>query len=45
MKQELKPTYHASAEIGWINNPIGFSYFDSSYHLFYQYHPKWDLQI
>jgi beta-fructofuranosidase len=39
VKQELKPTYHASAEIGWINDPNGFSYFNSSYHLFYQYHP------
>ncbi len=39
VKQELKPAYHASAEIGWINDPNGFSYFDSSYHLFYQYHP------
>jgi beta-fructofuranosidase len=34
-----KPSYHFSAEIGWINDPNGCSYYGGQYHLFYQYHP------
>jgi beta-fructofuranosidase len=36
--------YHLMGEIGWINDPNGFSIFQGVYHLFYQYHPyssKW----
>ncbi len=39
-----KPTYHLTGEVGWINDPNGFSYYNDEYHLFYQYHPydtKW----
>ncbi|MDI4643511.1 glycoside hydrolase family 32 protein [Cohnella hashimotonis] len=36
---QYKPAYHASAEIGWINDPNGFSFYNSEFHLFYQFHP------
>ena len=35
----LKPTFHCSPLIGWMNDPNGFSEFDGKYHLFYQYYP------
>ena len=34
-----KPSFHVSPEIGWINDPNGFSEFNGKYNLFYQYHP------
>ena len=36
---EERPLFHLSSRTGWMNDPNGFSYFDGSYHLFYQYHP------
>lgn len=36
---EYRLGYHVMAEIGWINDPNGFSYFNGEYHLFYQYYP------
>ncbi len=38
------PLYHFTPEIGWINDPNGFSRYRGKYHLFYQhnpYAPKW----
>lgn len=37
--QDFRPGYHVTGEIGWINDPNGFSYFNDEYHLFYQYYP------
>lgn len=39
-----KPELHFSAQVGWINDPNGFSFDGNAYHLYYQYHPyssKW----
>lgn len=36
---ELRPGFHLSARVGWMNDPNGFSYYKGEYHLFYQYHP------
>jgi sucrose-6-phosphate hydrolase len=44
IKKENKPRYHVIGDIGWINDPNGFSCYKGEYHLFYQYHPydtKW----
>lgn len=44
IKKEEEPRYHVIGDIGWINDPNGFSYYNGEYHLFYQYHPydvKW----
>lgn len=40
-----RPKYHLTPEIGWMNDPNGFSYYQGKYHLFYQYYPydiKWN---
>ncbi|MCR4690113.1 MAG: glycoside hydrolase family 32 protein [Lachnospiraceae bacterium] len=31
--------FHLSPLVGWMNDPNGFSCYDGSYHLFYQYYP------
>ena len=37
--KSMKPLYHVSAPVGWINDPNGFSEYDGRIHLFYQYYP------
>jgi beta-fructofuranosidase len=39
VNEEYRLGYHAMAEVGWINDPNGFCYYNGEYHLFYQYHP------
>ncbi|WP_167577683.1 GH32 C-terminal domain-containing protein [Ammoniphilus sp. YIM 78166] len=34
-----RPYYHFTPEIGWMNDPNGFSFYRGKYHLFYQYYP------
>lgn len=34
-----RPGFHLSVQVGWMNDPNGFSYYNGEYHLFYQYHP------
>lgn len=44
VKKRWYPRFHIAPEIGWCNDPNGFSEFGGAYHLFYQfypYEPKW----
>lgn len=36
---EERPGYHLTPQVGWMNDPNGFSFYGGEYHLFYQYHP------
>lgn len=38
-KTTNRPYFHFSPEIGWMNDPNGFSFYKGQYHLFYQYYP------
>lgn len=35
----MHPKYHLTAPKHWINDPVGFIYYQGIYHLFYQYFP------
>lgn len=37
--QEPRPALHFTATEGWINDPLGVTWKDGQYHLFYQYVP------
>lgn len=37
--EPYRPQYHISPEIGFMNDPCGFVYFNNMYHLYYQLNP------
>jgi len=37
--ESMRPGFHLSARVGWMNDPNGFSFYKGAYHLFYQYNP------
>lgn len=37
--ENQRPVFHMSTPVGWMNDPNGFSMFQGSCHLFFQYHP------
>ena len=39
VEEAKRPGFHLSVQVGWMNDPNGFSYYNGEYHLFYQYHP------
>ncbi len=38
-KSQERPEFHVTGQVGWINDPNGFSVYKGEYHLFFQYHP------
>ncbi|HEV8507285.1 MAG TPA: glycoside hydrolase family 32 protein [Chitinophagaceae bacterium] len=38
-KEKFRPRFHFSPAKNWANDPNGLVYYDSEYHLFYQYNP------
>ena len=36
---EMRPVFHVTPPVGWMNDPNGFSLYQGEYHLFFQYHP------
>ena len=35
----MRPVFHLTPRVGWMNDPNGFSYYNGKYHMFYQYYP------
>ncbi len=39
VRQDKRHSYHVMPQIGWMNDPNGFSYYNGKIHLFYQHNP------
>lgn len=39
INNKYRPLFHASAPVGWINDPNGLCWYNGFYHMFCQYHP------
>ena len=36
---DMRPAFHLTPYVGWMNDPNGLSFYKGKYHMFYQYHP------
>ncbi|MCB9201746.1 MAG: glycoside hydrolase family 32 protein [Flavobacteriales bacterium] len=39
-QEPFRPQFHYTPKNNWMNDPNGLVYYDSTYHMFYQYHPN-----